>query len=153
MRSSRPVGYFFLELQGFHLKRHNQTLKKKSQMRQKDSSGKSQRKKYRMGQEVALCSDKKMGVFNTGRCDRERGGEKCWPLRAGTYGGALRALLKQVPKIRQRTLLTTCVSHSGPRSSTSASFKPSTLRRPLFLCSGTFGGSSPLQSLTECWAL
>ena len=34
MRSSRPVGYFFLELQGFHLKRHNQTLKKKSQMRQ-----------------------------------------------------------------------------------------------------------------------
>ena len=66
-------------------------------------------------------------------------------------------------------LLTTCVSHSGPRSSTSASFKPSTLRRPLleadflshkgplwavprplFLCSGTFGGSSPLQSLTEC---
>ena len=30
-----------------------------------------------MGQEVALCSDKKMGVFNTGRCDKERGGEKC----------------------------------------------------------------------------
>ena len=40
-----------------------------------------------MGQEVVLCSGKKMGVFTTGRCDRERGGEKCWPLRAGTYGG------------------------------------------------------------------
>lgn len=42
-------------------------------MRQKDSSGKSRRKKYRMGQEVVLCSEQKMGVFNKDLCDRERG--------------------------------------------------------------------------------
>ena len=29
-----------------------------------------------MGQEVVLCSGKKMGVFNKGRYDRERGEEK-----------------------------------------------------------------------------
>lgn len=100
-------------------------------MRQKDSSGESRRKKLSMGQEVVLCSGKKMRAFNKGRCDRERGGEERCARRAGGYAAALPAPLKQVPKSRQRTLLTTRMSQSGPRSTTSAPFNPSTLRQPL----------------------
>lgn len=60
-------------------------------MRHKDSPGISRRKKYRMGQEAALCSGQKIGAFTGGRVSGERG-------RRGTLQVTLGGLLWQVPK-------------------------------------------------------
>lgn len=71
-----------------------------------------------MGQEVVLCSGKKMGAFTKDRHDRKREEEECTARREQEVTGRLRGLLKQVPKIQQRALLTTRMSHSGLRSTT-----------------------------------